>query len=87
MKLSSMAALLVEAIVGSQMLRLRRYSRGLHPTRSASLEGGLAGRLAALAGIDPANPDSRVMTPPENGLYNDELSQSWLFRALTGRLR
>ena len=49
--------------------------------------GGLAARIAALAGMDPANPNPRLLTPPENGFYNDELSQSWLFRALTGRLR
>lgn len=54
---------------------------------SPDMPGGLAGRIAALAGIDPANPDPRVLTPPENGFYNDELPQPWLFRALTGRLR
>lgn len=54
---------------------------------SPDTPGGLAGRLAALAGIDPANPDRRVLTPPENGFYNDELPQHWLFRGLTGRLR
>jgi hypothetical protein len=54
---------------------------------SPDTPGGLAGRLAALAGIDPANPDPRVLTPPANGFHNDELPQHWLFRGLTGRLR
>jgi hypothetical protein len=48
---------------------------------------GLAARIAALAGMDPANPNPRVLTPPEEGSYDDGLPQPWLFRALTGRLR
>ncbi|WP_334374050.1 hypothetical protein [Bradyrhizobium sp. AZCC 1719] len=47
---------------------------------------GLAGRIAALAGIYPANPDPRVLPQHENGSYNGGLLQPWLFRALTGRL-
>ena len=54
---------------------------------SPDTPGGLAGRIAALAGIDPANPDPRELTPPGNGFYHDELPEHWLFRALTGRLR
>jgi hypothetical protein len=50
----------------------------------ADVPGGLAGRIAAVAGIQPADTDPR--TPQQNGLYNDSLSQPWLFRALTGRL-
>jgi hypothetical protein len=46
--------------------------------------GGLAGRIAALAGVEPANTDPRA--PLENGFYNDDLPQPWLFRTLTGRL-
>jgi hypothetical protein len=45
----------------------------------------LAGRFAALVGIDRTNLVPRA--PQENGFYDDELSQPWLFRALTGRLR
>ncbi|MEH2625528.1 hypothetical protein V1292_003583 [Bradyrhizobium sp. AZCC 1719] len=46
---------------------------------------GLAGWIAALAGIYPANPDPRVLPQHENGSYNEGLRQPWLFRALTGR--
>jgi hypothetical protein len=45
--------------------------------------GGLAGRIAAITGIQPADTDPRVLQ--ENGFYNDGLSQPWLFRALSGR--
>ena len=34
----------------------------------------IAGRLAALAGIDPANPDPRVPTPAGNGFYNERIA-------------
>jgi hypothetical protein len=45
----------------------------------------LAGRFAASVGIDRTNPKPRA--PQENGSYDGELPQPWLFRALTGRLR
>jgi hypothetical protein len=36
------------------------------PSNDRSFTGGLAGRIAALAGIDPDNPDQPV--PPPGGL-------------------
>lgn len=54
---------------------------------SPDTPGGLAGRIAALARIDSANPDPRVLPQHENGSYNDGLAQPWLLHALTGRLR
>jgi hypothetical protein len=53
---------------------------------SPDTQGGLAGRIAALAGIGSANPDPRVLTH-ENEPYNDGLPQPWLLHALTGRHR
>jgi hypothetical protein len=53
---------------------------------SPDTPGGLAGRIAALTGIDLANPDLRVLPSYEDGSYNNGLPHPWLFRALTGRL-
>ena len=47
---------------------------------------GLAGRIAALAGNDSANPYPRGLPPYGTEIENDGLQQPWLFRALTGRL-
>jgi hypothetical protein len=49
----------------------------------ADVPAGLAGRIAAAAGIQPADTDPRTLQ--ENGLYNDSSSRPWLLRALTGR--
>jgi hypothetical protein len=48
--------------------------------------GGLAGRIAALADNDPANPYPRALPRYDTEFENDGLPQPWLFRALTGRL-
>jgi hypothetical protein len=61
-------------------------SRAALPDTEAG-QRGLAGRIAALAGIDPANPDPRALSPQAGGIYDDALPQPWLFRALTGGLR
>jgi hypothetical protein len=47
--------------------------------------GGLAGRIAALAGDDSANPYPRGL-PHGTEFENVGLPQPWSFRALTGRL-
>jgi hypothetical protein len=53
---------------------------------SPETPGGLAGRIAALAGYDSANPYPPVLPPHGTEFENDGLPQPWLFRALTGRL-
>jgi hypothetical protein len=57
------------------------------PPSPYSLESprGLAGRIAALAGNDPANPIPRALASYGTGFENDG-PQPWLFRALNGRL-
>jgi hypothetical protein len=57
------------------------------PPSPYSLESprGLAGRIAALAGNDPANPIPRALASYGTGFENDG-PQPWLFRALYGRL-
>jgi hypothetical protein len=68
---------------GSNDRRRKRAS----DTFSPDTPGGLSARIAALAGMDPANSDPRVLTPPEIASDEDGLPHPWLFRALTGRLR
>lgn len=47
--------------------------------------GGLAGRIAALAGNHSTSPYPRELPPYGTEFENDGLPQPWLFRALTGR--
>jgi hypothetical protein len=53
---------------------------------SAETPRGLAGRIAALAGNNSANPYPRGLPPYGTEIENDGPQQPWLFRALTGRL-
>jgi Peptidase family M23 len=51
---------------------------------SLESSGGLAGRIAALAGIDPQNPDQPAPSPLDaalRGFYNDDPAQPWFVRA------
>jgi len=81
----------VHALPSSEIIpssRDRRSSVGrAGDALSPDTPGGLAGRIAALAGIDPANPDPQVLTPPENRFYDAGMPQPWLFRMLSGSAR
>jgi hypothetical protein len=52
----------------------------LVPSDDSSFSGGLLGRLAALMGVDPKNPDQ--LAPPEQddelrAFYRDDPAQPW----------
>jgi hypothetical protein len=65
------------------------FSQPDRPPSLYSLESprSLAGRIAALAGNDSANPFPRVLAPHGTGFETDEPPQPWLFRALNGLQR
>jgi hypothetical protein len=48
------------------------------PSDDSNFSGGLLGRLAALMGVDPQNPDQLVPPPDElRALYRDNPAQPW----------
>lgn len=52
----------------------------LVPAADANLSGGLLGRLAALMGVDPSNPDQFAPPPQDDelrGYYRDDPTQPW----------
>ncbi|WP_213741586.1 hypothetical protein [Bradyrhizobium sp. dw_411] len=55
----------------------------LVPAADANLSGGLPGRLAALMGVDPSNPDQFAPPPQDDelrGYYRDDPTQPWFVR-------
>jgi len=55
----------------------------LVPAGDSNLSGGLPGRLAALMGIDPLNPDQFAPPPQDDelrGYYRDDPTQPWFVR-------
>jgi hypothetical protein len=52
----------------------------LVPSDDANFSGGLLGRLMAMAGIDPLNPNQLAPPPPDDELrafYRDDPAQPW----------
>jgi hypothetical protein len=52
----------------------------LVPSDDSNFSGGLLGRMAALMGVDPQNPDQLAPPPQDDalrGLYRDDSLQPW----------
>lgn len=80
---SSQVRILSRRIVGQPPAPVSEASAPaapLTPSDDANFSGGLLGRLAALAGIDPQNP-TRLAPPPLDdhlrGFYRDDPMQPW----------
>jgi hypothetical protein len=55
----------------------------LAPSDDSNLSGGMLGRLMAMVGIDPRNPNQLAQPPRDNelrDLYGDDPSQPWTLR-------
>lgn len=68
----------------NRVMASSQFDRAASP--SPKTPGGLAGRIAALAGNDSANSYPRGRPPNGTGFENEGLPQPWLFRSLSGRL-